>query len=218
MDPVTPVPAATAVVHRGNGSSLEVVMCRRSATLQYLGGAWVFPGGKVDPADAGASALDRARSAAVRETLEETSLELDPEALTYSAHWTTPEGRERRYASHYFFASHSALTHDVAPVHDGSEIHEACWVTPKDMLAQRDRGEIVLAPPTFVTLWRLHYEGLLLLDEPPAEILPRPVKVDGGVVSLYPGDHGYNTLLLDHDGPRHRAHLLDSGWRYESSR
>lgn len=213
---VTPIAAATAVVYRMRGNELEVVMCRRSAALQYLGGAWVFPGGRVDLGDAGTSALDKARSAAVRETYEETALEVRADALVYGSHWTTPEHRPRRYASHYFFAASDALKTQRDPVHDGSEIHEARWVTPAEMLARRDRGEITLAPPTFVTLWRLHHEALSILDETPQRILPKPMKVSEGVISLYPGDGGYNTSELLPEGPQHRAYLLDSGWRYEA--
>jgi 8-oxo-dGTP pyrophosphatase MutT (NUDIX family) len=48
-----PLPSATVMVVRDAGSAqgLEVLMMRRHANSGVLGGAHVFPGGKVDPAD-----------------------------------------------------------------------------------------------------------------------------------------------------------------------
>ena len=48
----TPVlPAATVVVLRDGEQGLEVLMLRRHAKSDVLGGAFVFPGGKLDPVD-----------------------------------------------------------------------------------------------------------------------------------------------------------------------
>lgn len=84
-------PAATMVIMRrdGGGAAPKLLMLERSASMAFAGGAAVFPGGKVDPADRafaarleGAAArglnLDEAaaRLAAIRETLEEAGLAL----------------------------------------------------------------------------------------------------------------------------------------------
>ena len=94
---VAPKPAATIMVLRQGPQAPEVLMMRRHANSGVLGGAYVFPGGKVDaadgqadaqtlgqPAEALAQALDEpldsevsANSlfcAAMRETLEECGL------------------------------------------------------------------------------------------------------------------------------------------------
>lgn len=81
------IPAATLVVFRRApaGGPPELLMVERSSSLSFAGGAAVFPGGRVDPADfdlARALGADdheslteiAARIAAVRETLEETGL------------------------------------------------------------------------------------------------------------------------------------------------
>ncbi|HEY0877322.1 MAG TPA: NUDIX domain-containing protein, partial [Zeimonas sp.] len=48
----TPVrAAATVVVLRDGDEGLEVLMLRRHAKSDVLGGAFVFPGGKLDPGD-----------------------------------------------------------------------------------------------------------------------------------------------------------------------
>jgi 8-oxo-dGTP pyrophosphatase MutT (NUDIX family) len=51
---VTPRAAATTLVVRDGPRGLEVLMVRRSPTASFMPGAYVFPGGAVDSADAGA--------------------------------------------------------------------------------------------------------------------------------------------------------------------
>ena len=46
-----PLPASTVLLVR-DGVGLEVLMVRRSADMAFGASAWVFPGGKVAPADA----------------------------------------------------------------------------------------------------------------------------------------------------------------------
>lgn len=99
--PVLVRPAATVMVVRdavapeGDGDALEVLMVRRNLQSDFVGGAYVFPGGAVDPHDAGpeAEAVCQGRSdpeasallglasgglaywvAALRETFEEAGL------------------------------------------------------------------------------------------------------------------------------------------------
>lgn len=91
------VPAATTVIFRRDpeGGPAQILMVERNASLVFAGGATVFPGGKVDPADrelaariAGDGAdLDElaARVAAVRETLEETGLVVGIEGVVDGA-------------------------------------------------------------------------------------------------------------------------------------
>lgn len=79
------IPAATMIVFRnaGAGKPPELLMVTRSRNMAFAGGAAVFPGGRVDPADYDLAATldtnllaDEAahRVAAIRETLEETGL------------------------------------------------------------------------------------------------------------------------------------------------
>ncbi len=44
--------AATVLLLREAAGELEVLMMRRGAGLSFMAGMWVFPGGRVDPADA----------------------------------------------------------------------------------------------------------------------------------------------------------------------
>src|SRR5438067_766668 len=88
-----PAPAATVILLRESSAALEVLLLRRSSQLAFHGGAWVFPGGRVDPEDLGDDGDEpAARRAAAREAREEAGVEVDPDALVAFSHWTTPEG------------------------------------------------------------------------------------------------------------------------------
>ena len=204
--------AATVVPLRRRGGLVEVGLVKKNPKLASLGGSWVFPGGRIDAEDAGATHEERARAAAVREANEETGLVLDPASLFLHAHWTSPLRRPRRFATDYFLT-----WADAELVPDGSEIVETQWLTPERALRAREAGLLRLPPPTFVTVWRLHHEGESLFDQAPLRILPKPLAVEGGHVTLYDGDAGYENEELDAKGPRHRVTLLTSAWTYERS-
>ncbi len=56
LDPLrggaTPLPAATVILVRSAGGRLEVLLVQRHKATAFMGGAHVFPGGKLDPSDA----------------------------------------------------------------------------------------------------------------------------------------------------------------------
>jgi recombination protein RecT len=81
-DPVSTRPAATVLLLRDGPDGAEVLMTRRSPTASFAPGAYVFPGGGIDAADAAAHADATRRSgqgdlhltqaiAAIRESFEE---------------------------------------------------------------------------------------------------------------------------------------------------
>ena len=86
-------PAATVVLLRDGDDGPEVLLAKRSSKLAFHGGAWVFPGGRVDPEDYADDVDDEfaaARRAAAREALEEAGLHVDPDTLVHVSNWTTP--------------------------------------------------------------------------------------------------------------------------------
>jgi 8-oxo-dGTP pyrophosphatase MutT (NUDIX family) len=55
----------------------ELLMVKRAGGMAFAAGAWVFPGGRIDPADrelAAETGVDAAAVAAIRETVEETAV------------------------------------------------------------------------------------------------------------------------------------------------
>jgi 8-oxo-dGTP pyrophosphatase MutT (NUDIX family) len=222
------VPAATTVLLRDGDHGIEVLMARRNSRLAFAGGAWVFPGGRVDPEDWDGEPLsdlshprmvDAARRAAVREAAEETGAVVAPESLILISHWTPPVEAPKRFATFFFLGP---APEEVADLHaDGGEIHELGWLRPADAVAARNAGEIELVPPTYITLELLGRFGSTVealehhRTRPPEHFSTSCVRFDGGMVALYAGDAGYESGDLDQPGGRHRLWMLAEGWRYE---
>jgi 8-oxo-dGTP pyrophosphatase MutT (NUDIX family) len=214
-------PAATVVLLRDGDHGLEVLLERRSSKLAFHGGAWVFPGGRIDPEDyAGdpTAVAAAARRAAVREAKEEAGLDVDPEALVHLSNWTTPDGAPKRFAT-WFFAG-PVLGGDA--IADGAETDALQWFTPDEALAAHAAGEIELAPPQHVTLLDLReftdvVQAMAAIDAGEAiDYLPRFHVVESvGPMCIYPEDVAYDDFeLIDAEGPRHRLYLRDAGWDY----
>jgi len=216
-------PAATVILVKDSEKGLETLLLRRSKALNFVGGAWVFPGGQIDPTDYSDdqpdSLMSAARQAAVREADEEAGIPIDPGVLVYCSRWTTPEESPKRYDTWFFIAAVNTAAVRI----DGTEIREYKWFQPAEALASQRAGKIELMPPTLVTLQELtrfdttaaalnHYQTRL-----PPYFLPRIVIVPGGICSFYQGDAGYETKDPQRPGPRHRLWMMDSGWRYEKS-
>lgn len=145
-------PAATVAPLRDGAHGLEVLLLQRSPTLVFAPGAWVFPGGRVDAADHHRGADLAPRYAAVREAAEEAGLLLDPDALVEVAHWTTPPGQPRRYATWFFVADANGCGGVRI---DDVEAVDYRWLRPADALDAGWRGQLHLIRPTVATLQQL---------------------------------------------------------------
>lgn len=217
-------PAATVLLLREHHGETEVLMTRRHKAMSFMGGLWVYPGGKLDEADRSAAALSRlsaqARAhcesvivagplnrftpeialglfvAACRETFEEVgmllaltsdgrpcgpdlvdrlqaerqrvlkepqqfarmlaehNLFLDASALLYWSHWITPSAEPRRFDTHFFVIPAPA----GQSVHmDSNEATEWRWMRPRDALAEWERSQFPLSPPTLLTLQEIEH-------------------------------------------------------------
>ncbi len=215
--------AATVAVLRDGATGLEVLMGRRSSKMNFHGGAWVFPGGRVDDADwAGvADEFEAAKVAAAREAHEETGVLVHADSLVHVSNWTTPDIAPKRFAT-WFFAGPLGEGSGEA-VADGVESDALRWFEPEEALAARADGEIDLAPPQFVTLVSLArfgdvcaaLEGFAV--EPSIDFQPKIHFGDGFGIAIYAGDVAYeDQSLLDLPSPRHRLVMPREGtWLYE---
>lgn len=227
-----PVPAATVVLARdavdGDGG-IEVLLARRNSKIYFAGGAWVFPGGRIDPADhdgvdIGApfdeddpAFVEVARRACVREAAEEAGAVLEPDDLVMLSHWTPPLEAPKRFSTWFFIAP--ANEHEL--VADGGEIHELAWMRPSVAMARRNADEIELIPPTFITLAVL--DPFDSVDEAldhyrrtePERFVTRFGRDGTFNVAMYTGDAGYATGDPTVPGSRHRLTMVDRDWRYE---
>jgi 8-oxo-dGTP pyrophosphatase MutT (NUDIX family) len=213
--------AATVVLLRegrtrsGGRHGVEVLLLERPHSGSFAG-AWAFPGGRVDPEDGeGEAALLRA---AVRETVEETGLVLDPSALVPLSHWIPPLGAPKRLRTWFFLAGHPGGEVVLNPgEHVGAE-----WLAPEEALERHAAGGVVLVPPTWVTLHALR--GAAGVAEALARFAGRggferyfshPLRGDDGVRAiLWAGDAQYEDPSAA-GGARHRLWIDALPWRYE---
>lgn len=176
---VTEAPRASATVvllrdDRGHG--LEVLLLRRHTASAVLGGAYVFPGGKLDDADCSDTACaplndDRAALqaalaepelplsqtlglyvAATRELWEECAVRLPAQALQPWTRWITPvqpSVTNKRFDTRFFVA---ALPAGQEPQHDNVEAIDTLWLPPRQALQRYWDRDISLAPPQIMTL------------------------------------------------------------------
>ena len=186
-EPARPLPAATVVLLRPASDGFEVLLTRRPATMAFGPDIHVFPGGRVDPADADLSALAAAgiseaaaaanlglgiapdggmtpsaalahHLAAVRETAEETGIAIEAADLISLTRWVTPISLVRRFDVRFF----AAFVPPEAEIGGGSdEVAEAVWLRPDAALAAARRAEMEIWQPTFVTLQQLDALGPL---------------------------------------------------------
>ncbi len=182
----------------------EIVMVRRSAALVFAAGAYVFPGGRVDPGDVAAAEAgvgepeDRAaRIAAVRETAEETGIAgaADIADLIPFARWMPPIDVPRRFDTRFYLAQ---ARDDVGvPVPDGIESSAAFWATAQRVLDDCAAGQGHAIFPTRRLLERLAQFGSFAEARDQAMRLPQRIiapwieqRPDGAWLCI-PADAGY---------------------------
>lgn len=158
-----PRAASTVALVRDSGAAddIETLLLLRNSRLVFEGGAWVFPGGKIEPGDYPArhggrgspgnhdDEFEAACRAAIRETREEAGITVDAGEFIHISHWTTPLGPPRRYATWFFVCP---FPDRVPVVVDNDEILDHRWLTPRRALSLCEAGEIRLPLPTRKTL------------------------------------------------------------------
>ena len=207
-------PASTIMLARDYQGELEILLLKRNKALAFAGGLWVFPGGKIEPSEIEQSEndLDAARLAAVRETKEESNIDIEPNDLIFFRHWTTPVIQPRRYATWFFFGAIDSKFSEVTV--DDSEIKEHLWISPQAALDELRNGKLAMMPPTLMSLQLIRKcksvkeAKELLQKEEPIFILPVLKPQGTKMICIYKGDAGYSSGDIDVEGARHRL-ILD---------
>ncbi len=218
------VPAATIVLVRDGVDGIEVLLLKRNSKIGY-GGMWVFPGGRVDPADnVDGDDKETARRAAIREVHEEAGLVVGPDGMVAWAYWVPPgnlgsftKTARRRFSTWFFLAQ----APDGEIQIDRGEIQAHEWMRPLDAIARRDAEEIEFVAPTWVTLHQISQHQTV--DEAlqharaqanPPQFFTHPLL--GDVVTLtWVGDEEYPSDTPAPSGARHRLILDPQGWVYQ---
>jgi 8-oxo-dGTP pyrophosphatase MutT (NUDIX family) len=203
-----PRAAATVVLLRDGADGLETYLVQRARGMKFLGGAHVFPGGRVDAED------DGPEGAAVREVEEEVDVRLGREELVRWSRWVTPEVEPRRFDALFF----------VARVPEGQEaravegeITEGVWLAPAEAVSRSEAGRMILAPPTLWTLLELGLHGSVddVLAAGGGEVeafRPRPHLDEAGRLVLFlAGDPGYDDAAAEAPPEVQRRFILDGG-------
>ncbi len=191
---------------------VQVYLIQRHHRSGFLGGAFAFPGGKVDEADR--SSEDPSRAGAVRETEEEVGVTLKADDLIHVARWITPEAEPRRFDADFY----------VARLPDGQEAKpsdreslQGAWSRPEAALEAMRARDIFMAPPPLRSLEVLadapDVAGALARARREDSPVIRPkMKMDSGRLQiLLPGDP-------EHDEPHPalpgatRFTLVDGVW------
>jgi 8-oxo-dGTP pyrophosphatase MutT (NUDIX family) len=143
-----PVPAAVliALVRRRDGYT--VLFTERASTLRSHSGQVAFPGGKIDPDDAGPG------EAAVREAFEEVALQPeDARVLGYMPHYFT--------GTNYLITPVVAVVEPTAPFVANPHEVEAVFEVPLAMLARLESYGTFRIRRNGVehTTWQIDHEG-----------------------------------------------------------
>jgi 8-oxo-dGTP pyrophosphatase MutT (NUDIX family) len=229
--------SATVVMLRDTPEGLEVFLLKRHGLSDVLGGAYVFPGGKVDASDADEALhakLDLATDvlhaalhepdltvveatavfvAALRETYEEAGVQLAASELVPWSRWVTPAVGgvvRKRFDTRFFIAR---LPSGQQARHDDHETTDSAWLNPREALRRYWDGDIQLAPPQIMSLAHLSRharaeEALAAArGRRPPLIHPESFQQDGARVICYPGDERHSQRERALPGPT-RLHWL----------
>lgn len=216
--------AATVVLLRESAHGPEVLLLERPSHRGSFAGAWVFPGGHVDPEDrddAGAPdpLVAAARRAGVRETREETGLEVQATALAGFSVWMPPPTAPKRLRTWFFLAVVDAAASRGLRLSPDEHVDHA-WLTPAEALRRHGEGTVNLVPPTWMTLRWLSGQATAAgaveaaRGRPPADFRSlRTLDEAGQPIVAWAGDEAYD--LHGQAGPagaRNRIRLGALPW------
>jgi 8-oxo-dGTP pyrophosphatase MutT (NUDIX family) len=128
-DRLQPIPAAAVAFVRDGERGIEVYLSRRPMHFRYYPGAFVFPGGRSEPADA------NLRETAQREVKEEIGIEIDQEALVPLRDIHTSAHAGPVY--HMLTFAYRVETEFITMVNT-EEVEEEVWVAASEAVRKLD--------------------------------------------------------------------------------
>jgi 8-oxo-dGTP pyrophosphatase MutT (NUDIX family) len=151
--------------------------------------------------------------------LEQERLRLALDALTPYAHWVTPPVDTGRFDTRFFVARVPA---GQTPAPDAVETLHGAWLSPVDALEAARRAEILLPPPTWVTLRELERFGSVasvidaVRSRPIRRREPRLRQEGGARYLIMPGDPlhpDYGVHAAEFVSPETRFVWAGDRWR-----
>ncbi len=155
-EPVPVRAAATVLLLRDTDAGLELLMTRRSATASFAPGAYVFPGGHIDAADADAARIAVRRAtqsstqhtqaiAAIREAFEELGILLARHADGRAVSAAEVAAMDRNATAGTAFADQCAARGLVLSADEVFTF--AHWITDRDLPKRFDVPFLVARMP-----------------------------------------------------------------------
>ncbi len=146
--PPEPRESASAIVIRGEGANLRVLLGVRSRSSRFMPGHLAFPGGGMDSTDepANPGAFERCVS---RELMEETGLSVDVDRFIAAGERVTPPMFPIRFRTLFFVARSED---DVDPQPASSENESLEFLRPAEVLESWERGRARIPPPVLPLL------------------------------------------------------------------
>ena len=122
-----PIPAAAVAFVRDTERGIEVYLSRRPAHFRYYPGAFVFPGGRLDPYDTDIKATAR------REVREEIGIDIDTQLLVplRDIHTSAHAGPVYHMLTFAYPADREFNT-DLNP----EEVDEEIWIAAREAIAR----------------------------------------------------------------------------------
>ncbi len=158
-----PVDAATVVIVREGGDhGIELFFVRRGSHLRFMGGAYVFPGGKLDPEDASPAVPGDLEESACRARLGESDVRSARALFVAAARECLEESgvlfADRPVDQPVIEAMRRALDIDHQPLHEvlaregvslrlSSLAPLARWITPRQEVRRFDARVFLAAAP-----------------------------------------------------------------------
>lgn len=146
-----------------------------------------------------------AGKASFLDAIAAAKLVLALDALTFYAHWITPEGLPKRFDTRFYIAEAPEAQEALC---DGSETVDACWITPEQALADMRAKKRTIIFPTRLNLELLgrsdSSDGAIAASRARKiiEVLPRITRVDGVQMLNIPEEAGYSVTTEPLDGNR----------------
>ena len=204
-----------------------------------FGNAWVFPGGKIDPQDYRKAEIAPARyhrkttsdeldpqeiaaayHAAIRESAEEAGVNMDEQQLVLLSCWTTPVLGDRPRFRTWFFVGEIGQQEIIV---DGKEMLDYRWMLVNEAIQMDNVRALNMFPPTYNTLLEISIypdvaTTLTALHNKPLQVYnPKLLPCEGGYVSLYEGDAGYEAGDPAIRGARHRLVVDKDGYHLQKT-
>jgi 8-oxo-dGTP pyrophosphatase MutT (NUDIX family) len=124
--------------------------------------------------------------------LRDRRLRIRDSSLEFFAHWVTPEEEDKRYNT-YFFAG--AVDNEQRATEDEIETFDGIWLTPDAAIDGNRNEDLMLAPPTLVTLLQLRtFDTVESVLSQFKETRPSPI-----IPELRQNEEGISVILPTHD-------------------